>query len=533
MKKFLSILLTAMMLASVLIVPANAFVPTRNVDRVSNVFINQDYSDTTTNTAFTIIDADFNKEVIGAGDTTFDVVDEAMQITNAGYSSFAVFADFAKAIPDGLDKITLEFDVTTLAKVADSLPSGAKYGVYFTTKGLYAAKPEMVIEIGIDLSSYAANETGTYKVEFYPGDALQNADGPTYGTAAAVWRKNSSGGYDQLTRHSQFKSNGFTVNADGTFNGKSFAEYNDKYDATLGCRRIEGTGAIANIPVKLDNIKFYAADEVTIENYSSVSGLKYTNDAESAFVDGIVPNTSQISVSEATENGNGYYVLKPLADNAVQVGLAMDNYLDYGQTLTFDLRSDNEGSKSLKILGFNATRDARIVNILINGLTANKWYSYKIVIGNSSNDIVVYRKDRGAADSTYVVIPENSGWEKDSAGIGSFKGLYLGFRTAGGAYANTQYSIDNVQVRDSIAYAGNLSKTDATLVIDTPENNETVFMASYDGSRLVDVDFKTLDGGDNKAELSVAAGTAATKIFVWNLAEDGTTDIIMTPIEIQ
>ncbi len=177
-------------------------------------------------------------------------------------------------------------------------------------------------------------------------------------------------------------------------------------------------------------------------------GVLYANDAEEDFVDGISGNPSKISATfEVEEDENGYYVLKPLADNAQQVGLAMDDYLDYGQVLTFDLRSDNGASKSLKMLCFNATRDARVVNVLINGLTPNVWYTYKFET-EDAQDFTVYRKLRGEADSAYVELAENNGWEKDSAGIGSFKGIYFGFRTFNGQYADTQYSIDNIMVAD-------------------------------------------------------------------------------------
>ena len=138
-------------------------------------------------------------------------------------------------------------------------------------------------------------------------------------------------------------------------------------------------------------------------------GVLYANDAEADFVEGVPGNTAKISaVRETEEDGNGYYVLKPLADNAQQVGLAMDDYLDYGQVFTFDLRNDNGSSKSLKILCYSVTRDARVINVLINGLTADVWYTYKFV-SKGAQDFDVYRKLRGEADSAYVELAEGNG----------------------------------------------------------------------------------------------------------------------------
>jgi len=510
MKKFLSILLTAMMVASVFVVPANAFVPEREVFSFVQDFSDESKTDFTRGHG---VEGVVNAAEVSDGKAVFT--------PNPKNNAMALNSD----VMVDATTYTVEFDISTNIDLGDFSVANGGYAIFFGTK-----KGSNPYAVEIYPSGMKANTVRTYR---FTVDTTFDAVANDTARGFATVQKKDAGesAFSEVPYHAACDRSAFRAYF-ANYSGTSYA-YNQLFlspdnQFTLGAREMNGKAPFeGELVITVDNISITAIGD----NYTVKSGIKYTNDAEEAFENGIA--ASSISYTQASEGGNGYYVLKPLADNAQQVALAMDNYLDYGQTLTFDLRSDNAASKSLKVLGFNATRDARIVNILINGLTANKWYSYKIEIGNSSNDIVVYRKDRGAADSTYVVIPENSGWEKDSVGIGSFKGLYLGFRTFNGQYANTQYSIDNIQVRDTIAYSGNLSKTDAELYIDTPENNETVFMASYDGSRLVDVDFETLDGGDNKAELSVAEGTAATKIFVWNLAEDGTTDIIMSPIEIQ
>ena len=509
MKKFLSILLTVAMLASIFIVPASAFVPEREMFSFVQDFSDADKTDFTT----------------GYGEpgvvNDVELVDgKAVFAPNPNNNVMILVSDVT--VP--ATTYTVEFDVSTNIDLGEFSAANGGYAFFFGTK-----KGSNPYAVELYPSGLKANTVRTYKITVDTSfDAVAN---DTARGMVAVQKKDAGESaftdlsYRAACDGDQFRT--YIANYSGTavnFN-QLFLSANNQF--TLGAREMNGKAPFGGaLEITLDNISITAAGDA----YAVKSGIKYTNAADSAFVSGI--GATNISATQSSEGGNNYYVLKPLADNAVQVGLPMDNYLDYGQTLTFDLRNDNAASKSFKMLCFNATRDARVINVLINGLTPDVWYTYKFVT-KGAQDFDVYRKLRGEADSAYVKLAEGNGWEKDSAGIGSYKGIYLGFRTAGGAYANTQYSIDNIQITDGIAYAGNLSKTDATLVIDTPESIETVVMASYDGGRLVDVDFTTLDGANNKAELSVVEGTSASKIFVWNISEDGTADIITAPIEIQ
>ncbi len=516
MKKLLSILMTVAMLASLLAVPANAFVPVREGSFAVN-FV-QDYSDES-KTDFT---TGYGEPGVTNAATIVD--GKAVYVPNTKNNAMTLVSD----VEVSATKFTVEFDVSVNVDFADFSADNGGYAFFFGTE--QGTNPYAV---EIYPSGMKANTVRTYKITI---DSAFDADAvATYGSVsglATVQMKDGDGEFTDVTYRAACDRSAYRCYL-ANYSSTAYA-FNQLFlspdnQFTLGSRfmnnKVPYTG---ELEITLDNIRIYS--EKVLTPYEVTNGIKFTNDAEEAFVNGIA--ASNISCTQSSEDGNGYYALKPLGDGAVQVGLAMDDYLDYGQTLTFDLRNDNASSKSFKLLCYNATRGARVICVLISGLTPDTWYTYKFDVAEDGT-FTVYRKLRGAADSTYTVLEAGNGWQVDAAGIGSFKGIYMGFRTSGGGYATTQYSIDNIQVRDSIAYAGNLSKTDATLVIDTPESTETVFMASYDGERLVDVDFTTLDGANNKAELSVDGGTSATKIFVWNLAEDGSSNIIMAPIEIQ
>ena len=75
----------------------------------------------------------------------------------------------------------------------------------------------------------------------------------------------------------------------------------------------------------------------------------------------------------------------------------------------------------------------------------------------------------------------------------------------------------NFQIRENAAYTGTYSDGAAELYVDTNENTELVFVATYEGKTCKDIDFVKLDGSNNKAELAVdAKDGCATKLFIWD-----------------
>jgi len=187
------------------------------------------------------------------------------------------------------------------------------------------------------------------------------------------------------------------------------------------------------------------------------------------------------------------------------------------------------------------TAESKKMQVVLYELDKDIWYTYKIVVlddirmDNDTHGLSVSRKLRGAADSTYTALESGTGYWANSIPSGTSTGAI-----AIGAYLNSthalnvpHFSFDNLQIREKVAYSNApLSKSAATLFVETEEPTETVVMASYTGGRLVDVAFENLDGATNNAELSVTAGDDATRIFIWNGFAEGK-PILGNPIEIQ
>ncbi len=552
MKKLLSILLVGLMVASVFVVPASAFVPVREVTYTgAATLINQSYDGTST---------DF---ITGLPSTMGFANSDAKGSSVVGPN---VCLTSTTVLPTGAISYTLEFDVmlnldytaTTGAFNGIFISSrGANYGFTFPLYGMKAGVPRS-FKITVDESKTVWNEYTT--MQFKDQDDSEWTSvicSGTYTSSDAKWQYRAwtpAAGGDNVDTHNH-----------------AAAWYSADHDFTLGARIFNGDPGFGGetIRVTFDNIKLTKdAGAIVGSNYAVTNGLIYTEDFDGAVT--LASADANGKVTKAGEDsGNGYAVLAyadSLKPGSTTGGTATSVYADIttglivpNSTITFDAKWI-DGTSPLVFYATNSDNTKKFA-LGIVGKDAN-WYTYKIELGDFSNKtftddaslLKVYKKARGAADSTYQELtnswnladnqysPGNKDlydycYYKDATHTGGNKtGFgYYGFRVndfAVGEHATT-WGIDNLQVRNNVAYSGSYDKDSAVLFIDTPEVNETVIMASYDNSgALVDVDFANLDGATNEADLAVTAGNAATQIFVWNSLTGGK-PILANPITIQ
>ncbi len=227
----------------------------------------------------------------------------------------------------------------------------------------------------------------------------------------------------------------------------------------------------------------------------------------------------------------------------------------------------SDGRESAEVIfevkkSYDTTTEQKITDdlgIAIVGKADETWYTYKIVVGdfdgsksfsdNHHEFVKVYRKVRGDADSQYEELmalrTPTRYTSADLEGVDYlYKATYTGMadRLALGYYnarmdedddlkAASEYSLDNLQFAEELAYSGYVTKTDAEIYVDSNEDIESVVLASYDENGvMIDVDFAELSGGTNLADLNIKAGNT-TKLFIWsNLA--GGKPLLGNPIEI-
>lgn len=535
MKRILSVLLAGMMIASMTVVSVNAFVPTREVTyTASDVLIEQKYDGQS---------SDF---------TDTDNTDNYFVGPNIKTVSTTV-------LPAKRLSYTVEFDVY-LNQTYDF--TGYMYRAIFGAKGrndngLYA--------LALPLYGMEKDVIRTFKFD------INEAGNDTAATFANVMYKDANDS-DWTILSERGAYNDASGNEDTTYRGWSapHAHITSRLDdskLTLGCTSFYGTGGFEKtICAVFNNVRIKTKGTSTIGAAYTTNGLLNTEDFETA--PGFNSNTNVILKAEKEDSGNTYYTLA--ADAAAISATAASGsamvYASYGSNVGFvepnsvvtvDLRCDYEYAPFY----IWDTNNGYEFAIGILGKADGNWYTYKIEIGdctgksiyaNFAELVKIYRKPRGAADSAYVQLingADTDSTQYDSSvfpdaefiyqsgygsGIKRFGMGFLGHKTS-----NTEkelkmkYSVDNLQIRKNAAYSGVYTKEGANLFVDTNEDAETVFMASYDGGRMVDVDFKALDGADNNAQLAVTEGSSASKIFIWNLEEDGAPVILAAPIEIQ
>jgi len=200
------------------------------------------------------------------------------------------------------------------------------------------------------------------------------------------------------------------------------------------------------------------------------------------------------------------------------------------------------------------------LGIAIPGEADDTWYTYRITVGdfngsksfadNHDEFVKVYRKVRGEADSQYVELTgikapsiytladiENIDYMYCSGFSTLADMLFLGYYNAKlsekkSEEVKTEYSIDNLQIGDDLAYSGTVTATDAEIFVDSLEAVESVMLASYDEKgRLIDIDFAELDGGTNFADLNIKSASI-TKLFIWSGLTGGK-PLLGMPVEIK
>ena len=567
MKKLLSILLTVMMLASVFMVPANAFVPEREILFLpENVFLNQDYSDASKTDFTTMYHATaFGTPVVGDGVVTIDTKNHATY-----RSAFVSDANIGTA-----KTITVEFDATVNQDIpvftksstqafSFCFGSGTGYGLdtpwmmEFYPSGL-AKNTVITYKFTLQLDANTANDLAPFCVSAYEKRGSESLKALEYygayypkteGTHTyRIYKDNYSGTSNAVSRDFSMSSkNNFTL-------------------GTLTPRNC--TSAFTTAPVvTFDNVKIYKeAGSAVAGTYSKKVGVSYSNDFETndSFLTG--GGTTDITVTQKkVADGNGYWELAAKETNMSVIKSSTSSAFGPNKTITVDLQCVSKGTPLLIYAGCpsglkNDANDYMGINIL--NVPDNNWYTYKIEVGNFDstksllNDheeiIDVYRKPLGAADSSYVELSgvnidplagniaidnaaftgKDYGWgssitrTNDIFILGYYHGRYNQDTAVEGA---TKWNMDNFQIRDSLAYTGEYTATDADLFVESNENNEVVIMASYENDTLKDVKFTELDGSNNKVDLSVTAG-AETKIFIWNKLAGGK-PILANPIEI-
>ncbi len=295
--------------------------------------------------------------------------------------------------------------------------------------------------------------------------------------------------------------------------------------------------------------------QYSLDNFAVIKQGKVTSKAAEFVEDGgnVIPVFPATLTKAQEADGNTYYTVKNNSDYYGIMMYAARNTSDLkNSVITLDLRADN-GTSAFWV--FHKAADNNNLSVGLIPPTEDEWYTYRIEIGNfpdgttlsAGEYVTVWRKLRGASDSEYEKLTRvsQSCWNGAAGtatvdyllrgGWGSSTQLFgFGYKDDAGS-ANTKnavYSIDNFQLRKNVAYSGTWSKSAADITFDSSDSKKTAILASYDaGDVLKDVDFVDRTGLTVDFDLNVTAGTAASKLYVWNSLAGGK-PILETPITI-
>ena len=552
MKKLLSIMLTVVMLASVFAISASAFVPTRVTTVVPETYPLNETFDNAETAAFASITTKTSTVENG-----YLKVDAATKygVTDLNAPDIASFT---------ADKYTVEF---TVRKSGDTYIEGdMNYVIGFGICRAKNANDDAFKKFGLvmpfgDLDN---GVTRTYKF------TVDETAASTMAAFSNVSVQDGDAAPQTLTRSSSWTA--------GHWQEEKYSNYIGVSTSGFSIRTVHGTSDThGDLVLYVESVKITVPSSSSSTDYAVNEGVHYTIDFEtedSNFVPYIATkNEEEVLTTIETENNNTYYTLTPNANRTLSSYAMYDsnhamanlqNTLRPNTTITFDLKCNTKGIPFTIIAGRNDTLDLAPLSVAICGTADSTWYTYKIEVGNFTADTdlstdttmtKVYRKVRGAADSTYTELNGvatkysitdttvnsydyilGTGYSKNPNGRINFGYLPLRYDIDAAVVNATSFSVDNIQFKNSgLAYTGSYSKTGAELYVDTNEETEAVIMASYDaGDILKDVKFVNLTGGsDNLAEISgLTEGTAATKLYIWNSLVGGK-PILADPVVIQ
>ncbi|MBQ9757488.1 MAG: hypothetical protein IJW15_03620 [Clostridia bacterium] len=597
MKKLLSILLTGVMLVSVFAISASAFVPERVITVVPAQDIIVQNFDGTNETDFT-----------ASSTTNFispTVRDGVLKIEATSNSAMGYGFGVVSATEPTTTSYTVEFDIKKTAGVVDAADTG-----YSVMLGMHLPKYANHAALGafaflLPISDLAVGSTRSFYLEIDESVALNATSDQVEKTtvsgavniAPVAKYKDDNGSWVAMTKASTISSTNFKVVAGA-------ADHNDGVPSSawisniyatginIGARRFSGSTDYRDNRFELDNIKFATLPSTSESDLAIKSGVNYSQDFDAGL--GNFVDANGITYEAKTESdGNTFYRLSAsdLVAYASNTGAAsiystinntnaeVLNIAAPNSTITLDVRYVTKGAPLTILIGKSkdyyedTTLGKRPIALGLFPRELDKWYTYKIVLGNFAtsddinNFIDVYVKERGAADSTYTLLENkldigndrgilvwndpSSAYNMDSYDYGykngwtspdDGKNVHIGFNTLTLQNASwttdvisaTVTDIDNFQATTGCAITGSYADGAAELYVDTNEEKETVIVASYDtGDILKDVKFVELTGGaDNEAELNVTVGTAATKLYVWNSLVGGK-PILANPITLQ
>ena len=296
MKKLLSILLTVMMLASVFMVPANAFVPEREILFLpENVFLSQDYSDPgKTDFTHSYSDAAFGTPVIDSGAISLD--------TSAYNSAVGVDRQRSAFVSDATigdaTTITVQFDVSLDQDVPVFTEEGKAYTICFGSGNAYKSDSPWLIEFYP--SGLPKNTVVTYR--FTLDLAADTSDNIKY-LCTSAYEKRGDGEFKELA----YDVLSYPYLTAGS--GKNIYRcYKDNYSGTanyvtqmfsVGGSNNFTLGSTAHIyydgsakscfttapVVTFDNIKIYKeAGKSVAGSYTKKTGVHYSNDLKRAIL---------------------------------------------------------------------------------------------------------------------------------------------------------------------------------------------------------------------------------------------------------
>ncbi len=200
-------------------------------------------------------------------------------------------------------------------------------------------------------------------------------------------------------------------------------------------------------------------------DYIIEDGTFYSTDFESGFTP--LTSVNMMARVKKTEGENTYYEVKANDTAIIQIMNVSQDAIASNSVITFDVRCDNNSAP----LYVYSNTSAGWLAVGVVGDVDNTWYTYKIEVGdytgqslydNHATLVKVYKKECGAADSTYVQLTNgfdnaSSTWNKNvdceyvyakTTGTNNAKtGMgYLFYRATDTDKMSAQYSIDNFAI---------------------------------------------------------------------------------------
>ncbi len=575
MKRFLSITLCVMMIASLFAVNVSAAIPTEKVtaDSSMTLLLSQDFEETANNTNFTSFYGTSGHDAEKSGVEYEDADAEVKNnVFTMDYGDLVREEGIITGLPGGVAHMQLTNGTVKTRNLNDNgtvkvLPTSymvefdanekiAGAGLGFGLRAISTGESYFFV-----LHPDYANDDTWYTYRIYVDEkGAENVTDQRANVQKTIraFRKlrGSSADFEALTLGKEIVySTSGTANAAMVFT--ITANRNWKFAST--CDTSAATGQYSSNIIdafdtvyQLDNIKVYGiTDAVTSAYELNNSGVYKTLDMETPENSITITDKTTWRWTYAGNDTNSYIKFAPgkignLVDNII---LTSDNttvQLPNSFILSFDACNEVLGSSLyLDIYGpADGTVAAPKAGISIRSIAADKgvWYTYKLCLdvdpeggAGSSMDCKVYRRLAGTTGAWTLLTNDTeykfSGTLSSAVTNRSLVRIGCSTTNALAAYENDTdnakgvWSVDNLQATAACAYTGNVSVSGSTVTAElnvaAATSTATPIVAVYNGSTLVNAGHATV--ADGSVNITVENYTAGNKVmlYIWDSLANG------------